>query len=41
MKKFNSINPEKIENDFNHRFKKEDIINKFPVLRVSAIHQMY
>ncbi|XP_039759259.1 calcium and integrin-binding family member 2-like isoform X2 [Pararge aegeria] len=33
MKKFYSIDPEKIENDYNHRFKKEDIINKFHVLK--------
>ncbi|XP_045777592.1 calcium and integrin-binding protein 1-like isoform X1 [Maniola jurtina] len=33
MKKFYSIDPGKIEKDYNHRFKKEDIIKKFHVLK--------
>lgn len=36
MKKFSSIGPEKIEANYNHRFHKEDILNKFEVLRVSS-----
>ncbi|XP_028177585.1 calcium and integrin-binding protein 1-like [Ostrinia furnacalis] len=33
MKKFNSIDPEKLEADYHHRFPKEDIMNKFGALR--------
>ncbi|XP_004933496.1 calcium and integrin-binding protein 1-like isoform X1 [Bombyx mandarina] len=33
MKKFYSINPDKLEADYQYRFSKEDIVNKFEVLR--------
>lgn len=35
MKKFNSIDPVKLEADYHHRFSKEDITNKFGVFKVS------
>ncbi|KAJ8717791.1 hypothetical protein PYW07_005721 [Mythimna separata] len=33
MKKFYSIDPEKIKNNYHHRFRREDIVNKFCVLK--------
>ncbi|KAL0869769.1 hypothetical protein ABMA27_005997 [Loxostege sticticalis] len=33
MKKFNSIDPVKLEADYHHRFSKEDITNKFGVFK--------
>lgn len=41
MKKFYSINPEKVQKDFHHRFSKEDILTKFPVLEVRNILSIY
>lgn len=36
MKKFNSIDPEKIQADYHHRIHKEDIMHKFGALRVRS-----
>lgn len=33
MKKFYSIDPEKLQNNYHYRFSKSEIINKFPVLQ--------
>ncbi|XP_075981172.1 calcium and integrin-binding protein 1-like [Anticarsia gemmatalis] len=33
MKKFYSIDPEKIQNNYHHRFNKEEITNRFPVIK--------
>lgn len=37
MKKFYSIDPEKLDADHRHRFTKEEIVKKFKVLEVSMI----
>lgn len=36
MKKFNSINPDKLKADYQHRFTKEEIVQKFDVLQVNV-----
>lgn len=36
MKKFYSIDPEKVTTDYYHRFGKDDILKAFGVLRVST-----
>ncbi|XP_038211535.1 calcium and integrin-binding family member 2-like [Zerene cesonia] len=33
LKKFHSIDPEKVNNNFSHRFTKHEIVNKFEVLK--------
>ncbi|KAG7301353.1 hypothetical protein JYU34_014289 [Plutella xylostella] len=38
MKKFYSMSPEKIDADFHHRFHKDEILAKFPVLRNNPFH---
>lgn len=41
MKKFYSIDPEKLQASHQHRFSKEDIINKFDVLKVSNKYDIF
>lgn len=36
MKKFNSIDPEKVTANYYHRFGRDDILKAFDVLRVST-----
>lgn len=38
MKKFYSIDPDKIRENYHHRFEKDVIIKKFDVLQASAIY---
>lgn len=37
MKKFHSIDPQKLQNDPQYRFYKTEVIDKFPVLKVTSI----
>lgn len=41
MKKFHSIDPQKLQNDPQYRFYKTEVIDKFPVLKVTLVYPLF